>query len=142
MPDSPPSFFICRPSEEERQQAIAAIERPMPKAACLKAQAVIKGWPGYAPSPPYRLEKLERSLGGADVRYQDASSRFGLKSFKALGGAYAVLVCVQRHLQQRLGIAEPTLADLLAGKYREALSDYTVCTATDGNHGRSVAWGA
>jgi diaminopropionate ammonia-lyase len=141
MPDSP-RFFACQPTGAMQQHAIAAIERHMPKAACLKAQEVIATWPYYAPSPLHRLEKLEQAIGVAKVWYQDESGRFGLKSFKGLGGAYAVLVCVQRHLHITLGIDEPSLRDLLEGKYREALSDYTVCTATDGNHGRSVAWGA
>ncbi|MBI1275327.1 diaminopropionate ammonia-lyase [bacterium] len=142
MPDSP-SFFACpAPSASEIGRAAKSVDVTMPKDACLKAQTVIRNWPGYAPSPLRRLEKLEQQTQVAGVYYQDESRRFGLKSFKGLGGAYAVLVCVQRYLQKKLGGPEASLSDLLAGKFRDELLDYTVCTATDGNHGRSVAWGA
>lgn len=142
MPDSP-GFFICpTPSASDVSRAAKAVDATMPRDACLKAQEVIRGWPGYAPSPLKRLDKLEAHMQVAGVYYQDESARFGLKSFKGLGGAYAVLVCVQRYLQKKLGGPEASLKDLLAGKFRDELLDYTVCTATDGNHGRSVAWGA
>jgi diaminopropionate ammonia-lyase len=69
------------------------------------------------------------------VLYKDESNRFGLGSFKALGGAYAVI----RLLSGKLGLS---MADIRAGKGRVAARGITVTTATDGNHGRSVAWGA
>ncbi|MBT9287871.1 diaminopropionate ammonia-lyase [Prosthecodimorpha staleyi] len=105
-----------------------------------RAAAEITTWPGYAPTPLVRLDGLAGRLGLGAVHYKDESRRFGLKSFKALGGAYAVL----RILQERLageGITA-TSSDLLAGRYRDRTADVTVATATDGNHGRSVAWGA
>ena len=72
----------------------------------------------------------------ASLRFKDEGGRFGLGSFKALGGAYAVA----RHLTRTLGARgiSATSADLAAGRRREV----TVTCATDGNHGRSVAWGA
>jgi len=69
------------------------------------------------------------------VLYKDEGKRFGLGSFKALGGAYAV----RRLVSERLGAS---MADIRAGQCHEAASAITVTTATDGNHGRSVAWGA
>ena len=66
---------------------------------------------------------------------KDESSRFGLGSFKALGGAYAVA----RLLAAQVGCP---LSEIVARKHDEAVSKITVCCATDGNHGRSVAWGA
>ncbi|HEX2117036.1 MAG TPA: diaminopropionate ammonia-lyase, partial [Alphaproteobacteria bacterium] len=68
--------------------------------------------------------------------YKDESGRFGLGSFKALGGAYAVL----RQLQARLGGISST--ELRSGQHRASTAAVTVTCATDGNHGRSVAWGA
>ena len=82
---------------------------------------MIASWPGYAPTPLVDLPALAADLGLGRIRIKDEGGRFGLGSFKALGGAYAV----ERALAARAG--------------QGAL---TVCCATDGNHGRSVAWGA
>ena len=90
-----------------------------------RARAEICGWAGYAPTPLHDLPEIADLLGVSRVVYKDESLRFGLGSFKALGGAYAVAALVRR---------------LEAGGGRAA--DLTVATATDGNHGRSVAWGA
>lgn len=102
-----------------------------------RAAAEIKAWPGYRPTALYSLDGMAARLGLGRIFYKDESTRFGLGAFKALGGAYAVL----RHLQDVLG-DEVTLADLLAGRYRARTRGITVCAATDGNHGKAVAWGA
>ena len=99
------------------------------------ALAEIRQWPGYAPTPLRNLDKLAGALGLGAVLYKDESKRFGLGSFKALGGAYAVL----KLLSERLNVS---MADLRAGKAAAEASKITVSSATDGNHGRSVAWGA
>ncbi|MGB2159540.1 MAG: diaminopropionate ammonia-lyase, partial [Candidatus Puniceispirillaceae bacterium] len=90
-----------------------------------RAQAVISGWDGYAPTALHDLPEIADHLGVARVVYKDESTRFGLGSFKALGGAYAVAALVGK-IEAGGGNA----------------GDLTVATATDGNHGRSVAWGA
>ncbi len=73
---------------------------------------------------------------------KDESSRFGLGSFKALGGAYAVAIVLSGELSRR-GVALSTSAEALAGgQYSSTTESMTVTCATDGNHGRSVAWGA
>jgi diaminopropionate ammonia-lyase len=84
------------------------------------ARREISAWPGYAPTPLRDLQSIARELGLAAVAFKEEQHRFGLRSFKALGGAYAV---------KKLAAAPggPPAA---------------VCCATDGNHGRSVAWGA
>lgn len=107
-----------------------------------QAQAVITTWPGYATTPLQALPHLANRAGLGALHYKDEGSRFGLGSFKALGGAYAVarLLCTQ--IGQRLG-CEVTPAQLLAdAQVREVAATLTVTCATDGNHGRSVAWGA
>jgi diaminopropionate ammonia-lyase len=86
------------------------------------AEREIASWPGYAPTPLVRLDGRARELGLAALWYKDERGRFGLKSFKALGGAYAVRRVLERQ-------ARPA-------------REVTVTCATDGNHGRSVAWGA
>ena len=106
-----------------------------------RAAAAIRGWPGYAPTPLRSLDRLAAELDLGAVLYKDESRRFGLGSFKALGGAYAVLRLLAEQLSNKLGHAVG-LDDIRAGRYAEAAAAITVTTATDGNHGRSVAWGA
>ena len=55
-----------------------------------QARSDISRWPDYRPSPLHRLEQLAAQIDVAEIFYKDESERFGLKSFKALGGAYAV----------------------------------------------------
>jgi diaminopropionate ammonia-lyase len=106
------------------------------------ARREIASWPDYGPTPLVGLPGLAAAAGLGQVWYKDEGSRFGLGSFKALGGAYAVCCLLRREVAARTGAAEVATADLLSGRYRDILSEITVCTATDGNHGRSVAWGA
>jgi diaminopropionate ammonia-lyase len=104
------------------------------------ALAEITSWPGYAATPLVPLPGLAGAAGVGALAFKDESGRFGLGSFKALGGAYAVA----RHLIRTLaaeGIAA-TSADLAAGRFADRTGPVTVTCATDGNHGRSVAWGA
>lgn len=107
-----------------------------------RAQAEITSWPGYRPTPLISLAGLAGQLGVGTVLYKDEGQRLGLKSFKAIGGAYAVLSVLNDHLAEKHGLQNVTVADLVAGKYRNEISGVTVAAATDGNHGRSVAWGA
>ncbi len=78
----------------------------------------ISNWKGYSPTPLIELNKLSKELHLNKIFYKDESKRFDLKSFKALGGAYAV------------------------EKISKGNKEIVVATATAGNHGRSVAWGA
>lgn len=127
----------ARPDRSYGPPQVAMIDRDDVTAA----RTEISGWPGYRPTPLVALDGLARSLELGGVLYKDEDKRFGLHSFKALGGAYVVL----RMLQERLAAAgrgDVGTGDLLAGRHREILSGLTVACATDGNHGRSVAWGA
>jgi diaminopropionate ammonia-lyase len=110
--------------------------------ALAQAQCVITSWPGYTQTPLCSLSALAQSTGVASIHYKDEGSRFGLGSFKALGGAYAVARLLCRELGQQLGrvVSHTDLQGDPA--LRQACADITVTCATDGNHGRSVAWGA
>lgn len=103
--------------------------------------ANIKTWPAYSTTPLHSLSSMAADAGLATIWYKDESERFGLKSFKALGGAYAVACQLQNLLEQRLG-KRPSISDLLEGRLKEDVAEIVVTCATDGNHGRSVAWGA
>jgi len=83
-----------------------------------EAYLTISKWDSYNSTPLLQLNKLSKELNLNKIYYKDESKRFDLKSFKALGGAYAV------------------------EKITKGNKDITVSTATAGNHGRSVAWGA
>ena len=106
-----------------------------------EARRAIAQWPGYAPTPLVSLPGLASWLGLGALHYKQEDARFGLRSFKPLGGAYAVLRCLKRVVAERLGV-EPSTADMLSGRHAESARSVTVTAATDGNHGRSVAWGA
>ncbi|MGV3628562.1 MAG: pyridoxal-phosphate dependent enzyme, partial [Betaproteobacteria bacterium] len=94
--------------------------------AYAEAKHVITAWPGYAPTPLLALPGIGASAGVGALYYKDEGPRFGLGSFKALGGAYAVYRLAYEWKQR-------------AGR---DLSQLTVTCATDGNHGRAVAWGS
>lgn len=95
----------------------------LPEGGYRRARAAITSWPGYAPTPLHDLPSIAAETGVAAVRLKDEAGRFGLGSFKALGGAYAVARIVEAGQARGGGVL-------------------TVTCATDGNHGRSVAWGA
>lgn len=101
----------------------------------------ISQWPGYHVTPLHSLDPLAAELGLGGVYYKDESSRFGLGSFKSLGGAYEVLCLLQEQISVKLR-QHVTFADIRSGQFAEQVRQITVITATDGNHGRSVAWGA
>lgn len=106
------------------------------------ARAEIAAWPGYRATPLHALPGLARRFGIASLHCKDESGRFGLGSFKALGGAYAV-ANVLRERVRAAGCGGPVgSAELLSGAHAAVVRGSTVCCATDGNHGRSVAWGA
>ena len=83
-----------------------------------EAYKIISRWDNYSPTPLIYLNKLSRILKLNKIFYKDESKRFHLKSFKALGGAYAV------------------------EKVTKGNKEMVISTATAGNHGRSVAWGS
>ncbi len=120
----------------------AARSATLSEAGFAAAEREIASWPGYAATPLHRLPGLAASLGLGELYYKDEGGRFGLKSFKALGGAYAVFRLLKARIEAANGGVPVSSADVIAGRWRELASNVTVTCATDGNHGRSVAWGA
>lgn len=106
-----------------------------------KVHTFLSACPRAIPTPLYQMNSLAETLGVASLAIKDEGQRLGLGSFKALGGAYAVMALV-------LGQAERQLkrplspSDLQSPAVREVASSMIVTCATDGNHGRSVAAGA
>lgn len=108
---------------------------------CIAANSVIAGWAGYQPTPLRRLDTMAEDEGVAEILYKDESGRFGLGSFKALGGAFAVYMLLADEVERRTG-NRPTSAMLARGDHADIARRLTVAAATAGNHGRSIAWGA
>ena len=90
----------------------------LPKQDMDDAYKIISKWDDYSPTPLIYLNKLSKKLKLNKIFYKDESKRFHLKSFKALGGAYAV------------------------ERVTKGNKEVIISTATAGNHGRSVAWGS
>ena len=93
--------------------------------------------PAYRPTPLVALHQLARTLGVGAIWVKDESKRFGLKAFKGLGASYAVCATLAEHfdLPPPLNFIDFNQPDI-----RRALSDITLMTASDGNHGVAVAW--
>lgn len=86
---------------------------------------------GYAPTPLHQLDHLAETLGISGFYVKDESFRFGLNAFKGLGGSYAL----GKVISEKTGKSADSLSDIPAGAF-------TFVTATDGNHGRGIAWAA
>ena len=100
----------------------------------------ITAWDGYEPTPLVTLKALAAELELSRIDYKHEGPRFGLGSFNAIGGSYAALRVLQRELSRKLG-RPVSLSDVRNNKCREACEKITLVSATDGNHGRSLAWG-
>ncbi len=96
--------------------------------------------PGYQPTDLICLSNLAKFWGIGEILVKDESTRFGLGAFKVLGGSYAVA----RLLCQKLGLDVDAVdfAYLVSDEMRQRIGQITLTTATDGNHGRGVAWAA
>lgn len=136
-------FRLAANPQADRSAPYGAAERSiLSHAGCEAARAAVSSWPGYRPTPLRSLEGLAQREGLDAIWYKDESSRFGLNSFKALGGAYGVQKLLQRLIRERTDATEVSVQDLIDRRYDETTSQVTVTCATAGNHGRSVAWGA
>jgi len=121
--------------------SLAAAKRLFSREARAETAAAITGWADYQPTPLVSLSGVARAVGVRSVWYKDESSRFGLGSFKALGGAYAVFNYLSKAVAERTG-ASATPQEIESGAHADITSNITVASATAGNHGCSVAWGA
>jgi diaminopropionate ammonia-lyase len=105
-----------------------------------KAHRFHRSIPHYQETPLSNLSHLAEYLGIKGLFVKDEAFRFGLNAFKVLGGSYAIA----KYIAMRLGkdISEINYETLVSDETKEKLGDLTFYTATDGNHGRGVAWAA
>ena len=129
-------------SSSQNMPPINLLEQKLPYMEGLKARQEIKSWKNYQATPLRQLDQVADELGVSRIWLKDESSRFGLGSFKALGGAYAVYYVLSKLIFEETGEKDLTSTRLRSGEFGEILENVTVVTATDGNHGKSVAWGA
>lgn len=101
----------------------------------------IRGWPGYRPTPLQRRPGLAERVRVGSLFYKDEATRFGLGSFKALGGAYGVLQALRDHRVREPGETDPDRPAPDVTDPGEDRPEIVVTCASAGNHGRAVAWG-
>jgi diaminopropionate ammonia-lyase len=123
----------------------ALVDWSAPELAYTKAILARAAWPlhrtlpGYAPTPLADLPGLAAELGLGQVLVKDESSRFGIDAFKGLGASYAIYRVLSRRCRERQQ-GDLTPDDFLTPVLRDRLGAITFTAATDGNHGRAVAW--
>ena len=105
-----------------------------------KARRFHQSFPGYVPTPLVKLPALAETLGVSGLYVKDESKRFGLNAFKGLGGSY----CLGRYIAEKLKVDIDDLPydKMTSWEVKETLGEITFVTATDGNHGRGIAWTA
>ncbi|HZJ48266.1 MAG TPA: diaminopropionate ammonia-lyase [Acidimicrobiia bacterium] len=126
-----------------RARAIAsseAVGSAFPDGVFKEVQHFHRQIPGYRPSPLRSLGHLASMLNVGGIWVKDESMRLDLNSFKVLGGSFAIY----KFIKSKLGLDDQDLSfeELVSESTRARLGDITFATATDGNHGRGVAWGA
>lgn len=119
---------------DDRELALMSLEE------AAKARTFHKSFPQYQETPLVSLHNMAETLGIGGIYIKDESWRFGLNAFKVLGGSYAI----GRYIAKELGrdIAQVDYSYLTSEKLREEFGQAVFFTATDGNHGRGVAWAA
>ena len=105
-----------------------------------RVRAFHRSFPQYAKTPLHSLNALSRLLEVGNIWVKDESYRFGLNAFKVLGGSYAIGKYLANQLN--VDISELSYEKLKSPEIKEQIKDITFVTATDGNHGRGIAWAA
>ena len=122
------------PASDDAQLPVMSLEN------VAKARAFHQSFPQYAVTPLAKLGGMAQYLGLGGFYVKDESYRFGLNAFKVLGGSFAMA----RYIAEQLGrdVSEMTYDYLTSQTLKDEFGQATFFTATDGNHGRGVAWAA
>ncbi|MFT9055184.1 MAG: diaminopropionate ammonia-lyase [Ethanoligenens sp.] len=105
-----------------------------------KARQFHQSFPDYKPTPLISLKSLARHLGIGTISVKDESKRFGLNAFKVLGATYAMGNYLAKRM--RTSIDELPFSRMVSDETRQRIGNVLFYAATDGNHGRAVAWTA
>ena len=122
------------PKSDDRNLPIMSLEN------VAQARAFHRSFPQCSATPLARLDALAERLGLNNLFVKDESYRFGLNAFKVLGGSFAMARYIAREMGK--GIEEMNYSYLTGEQFRKDFGQATFFTATDGNHGRGVAWAA
>ena len=122
------------PASDDRQLPVMSTDN------VAKARAFHRSFPQYSITPLAKLDGMAARLGLGGVYVKDESYRFGLNAFKVLGGSFAMGRYIAQQMDRDVG--EMTYAYLTSADFRREFGQATFFTATDGNHGRGVAWAA
>ena len=122
------------PKSDDRNLPIMSLEN------VAQARAFHRSFPQYSVTPLARLDALAEQLGLNNLFVKDESYRFGLNAFKVLGGSFAMARYIAGEMGK--GISEMNYSYLTGEQFRKEFGQATFFTATDGNHGRGVAWAA
>ena len=122
------------PASDDAQLPVMSLEN------VAKARAFHQSFPQYTVTPLAKLGGMAQYLGLGGFYVKDESYRFGLNAFKVLGGSFAMA----RYIAEQLGrdVSEMTYDYLTSQTLKDEFGQATFFTATDGNHGRGVAWAA
>ena len=122
------------PETDDRNLPIMSVEEVR------KARAFHESFPQYTETPLADLKNMSSYLGLGSVKIKDESYRFGLNAFKVLGGSYAMA----RYIASETGrdVSELPYEVLTSQELKDDFGTATFFSATDGNHGRGVAWAA
>ncbi len=116
----------------------AAVNHLLPDGVTNETRIFHAQIPGYEMTPLKRLPHLASRFGLGSIWVKDESARMRLNAFKALGGSFAIY----RFICQKLGRPKLSFAELMSDEIRASLGDITFTSATDGNHGKGLAWAA
>ena len=122
------------PPGEDSRLGIMSLEN------AARARTFHRSFPQYSATPLVRLDGMARRLGLGGLWVKDESFRFGLNAFKVLGGSFAMGRYIAKEMNR--DVSEMTYDYLTSEAFRREFGQATFFTATDGNHGRGVAWAA
>lgn len=122
------------PSSDDKNLSVMGLDN------IKKAQVFHRSFPQYSVTPLAKLDGMAERLGLGGLYVKDESYRFGLNAFKVLGGSFSMA----RYIAQQMGrdVSEMTYDYLISDQFQKDFGQATFFTATDGNHGRGVAWAA
>ncbi len=123
-----------------RYPQAASIQESFSETEAQKVLRFHRQLPGYQSTDLVRLNQLAKAWGCGEILVKDESTRFNLRAFKVLGGSYAVARLLCQKLKQDIDSVD--FAYLVSDEVRQRLGQITLTTATDGNHGRAIAWAA
>ena len=133
-----PIALITSPADHQNPNR--SVTPHLAPAAVAAVRRFHQSLPGYQPTPLVALPELAQKLGVAGIFIKDESHRFGLNAFKGLGASYAMATIIAATVNATA--ADLNYTFLTSPAVRQQIQSLVFITATDGNHGKGVAWAA